>query len=187
MLVLPGDQLPLLQPTNNATLHLHLGPGTAQTTPRDHQQDADHTLYVARKMGLVQTSNKRRKVRDGPGEVQTRIWIDVEAKRVSPFPLSYLRRLIPRAVRPSRRGIRHRRRHRPTRRIIQSRHRDRPDRAAESVCVRGRHQADEAALRGELWSSALRGNRRVLTTFRGDGDRGICPCVERHEGYGPRD
>jgi hypothetical protein len=79
MLVLPGDQLPLPQPANNATLHLHLGPGTAQTTPRDHQEDE---LYVARKMGLVQTSNKRRKVRDGPGEVQTRIWVDVEAKRV---------------------------------------------------------------------------------------------------------
>lgn len=80
MLVLPGDQLPLPQPANNATLHLHLGPGTAQTTPRDHHEDE---LYVARKMGLVQTSNKRRKVRDGPGEVQTRIWVDVEAKRVS--------------------------------------------------------------------------------------------------------
>ncbi|KAJ9103875.1 hypothetical protein QFC21_002337 [Naganishia friedmannii] len=51
-----------------------------ESSTRDHS----HTVYVAHKMGPVQTSNKRRKVRDGPGEVVTRVWVDVEAKRYVP-------------------------------------------------------------------------------------------------------
>jgi hypothetical protein len=84
-LVLPGDALPLPTPAPSTTLHLHLGPGTAQSTPRTREEEDDDasTLYVARKMGPLQTSNKRRKVRDGGSEVQTRVWVDVEAKRVS--------------------------------------------------------------------------------------------------------
>jgi hypothetical protein len=87
-LVLPGDALPLPTPPPSTTLHLHLGPGTAQSTPRTREEEDDDasTLYVARKMGPLQTSNKRRKVRDGGSEVQTRVWIDVEAKRVSRGP-----------------------------------------------------------------------------------------------------
>lgn len=87
-LVLPGDTLPLPTPEPSTALHLHLGPGTAQSTPRTHDDEADEddtsrTLYVARKMGALQTSNKRRKVREGGSEVQTRVWVNVEAKRVS--------------------------------------------------------------------------------------------------------
>lgn len=80
-LVLPGDPLPLpsSSSSSNETLKLHLGPGTMEALTRDHS----HTVYVAQKMGPVQMSNKRRKVREGPSEMVTRVWVDVEAKRVS--------------------------------------------------------------------------------------------------------
>ncbi|KAJ9094380.1 hypothetical protein QFC19_007989 [Naganishia cerealis] len=77
--VLPGDKLPLPSTsTSTETIKLHLGPGTTETASRD----LSHTpLYVAHKMGSVHVSNKRRKVRDGPGEMVTRVWVEVEAKR----------------------------------------------------------------------------------------------------------
>lgn len=94
-LVLPGDALPVSTSAPSTELHLHLGPGTAQSAPRTHDDGADEDdgsrmLYVARKMGALQKSNKRRKVREGGSEVQTRVWVNVEAKRVSfrlPFAL----------------------------------------------------------------------------------------------------
>lgn len=136
-LVLPGDALPLPTPPASTTLHLHLGPGTAQSAPRTHDDDDDdaRTLYVARKMGALQTSNKRRKVRDGKSEVQTRVWVNVEAKRVSlTAPFSY-RVANGNPVCAGCRGERCGDRHGSSGRIIQGGYWDGADCAAESVCI----------------------------------------------------